>query len=596
MKKITTLLLLISISSISAIQAQTYINGFINTNTTWTTAGSPYVVNGNTLLSNGYTLTIEPGVVVKFDTNRTLQIDGELIAIGTFQNRIKFTSNKVSPAAGDWGEIHFSNTSTQAVFNSNGDYLSGCIMKYCEVMYGGNSLGYGQIHLENSSPYFSRCTIIYSSQAGIYSNGTSYILDSSMVSHCGRGLVFNLSCIGVIIKNDSIINNTGVGIWVNGLACNSVVQNNYFYGNDYSALNFDNTVNNVTITGNYFINNISRSSVYGVLHASGSNIVTTNNYFINDSSALGNSIAWVDGTVSGNSFINNTSDGNILHVSSATVECNLFRSNVIRQFGTSILNGSASNCMIRNNLFDGNNSSYSVSVTDLQGVTCSSCLGYFTHNTFKNNSFPLGSCCKFSNNVNFAPSMVIDSNNFINNTVTNVVYENLFVQSMKHNNFSNPNSQYELYNNIPYGSPNISADSNYWGSTSSQHIDSAIYDYFDNGALSVVYYNPILTSSVSIDTSCIPGILANIAEKNNNDFYSNSFPNPFSISTTIQFNRELKNAILKIYNIYGQKVKEVHSINSNSINVQRENLTDGIYLYLIIEGEKRIANGKLVVN
>lgn len=598
MKKIAKFLLLISFSSVAAVHGQTYINGFINANTTWTLAGSPYIVNGNALLSNGYTLTIEPGVVVKFDTSKTLQVDGQLIAIGTSQNKILFTSSKASPAAGDWGEIHFSNISTPAVFDSSGIYLSGSIMKYCDVMYGGG-LGYGQINLANSSPYFSRCNLMYSSHAGIYSNGTSYIVDSSMVSNCHEGLVFNLTCSGVIIKNDSIMNNTG-GIWITGSSCNnSVVQNNYFFGNDFFSLNFDNmTVNNLTITGNYFINDVSSSSVYGVLHAQGSNMVTSKNYFINDSAANGNAIAWVSGNVSENYFMNNTSDGSILHDDyNVIVECNLFRSNVIRQSGTSIFDGSAGNCIIRDNLFDGNNSSYNVSVTDIHGVTCSSnCVGYFTNNTFKNNSFPLGTCCKFTNYANLTPNMVIDSNNFFNNTANSIVNENLIVQSMKHNNFSNPNSRYELYNNIPYGSPDVYADSNYWGSTNTQHIDSVIYDYFDNGGLSVVYYNPILTSSVIIDTSCIPGILTSIAEINNNNISSKAFPNPFSISTTIQFNRELKNAVLKIFTIYGQKVKEVRSINNNSINVQRENLTYGIYLYIIIEGDKIIANGKFVVN
>src|SRR5438477_13036423 len=65
------------------VKSQTNVSGFISANTTWNVAGSPYIVTGNALLSTGYTLTIDAGVVVKFNINTALQIDGELIAIGT---------------------------------------------------------------------------------------------------------------------------------------------------------------------------------------------------------------------------------------------------------------------------------------------------------------------------------------------------------------------------------------------------------------------------------------------------------------------------------------------------------------------------------
>src|SRR5436190_9218646 len=122
--------------------AQTNVSGFINANTTWNFAGSPYIVVGNALLSYGYTLTIDPGVVIKFSDSTALQIDGELHAIGTTAQRITFTSNQASPAPGDWGKIHFSGTCLDAVFDISGSYLSGCIMKYCDVSYGGG-IGFG---------------------------------------------------------------------------------------------------------------------------------------------------------------------------------------------------------------------------------------------------------------------------------------------------------------------------------------------------------------------------------------------------------------------------------------------------------------------
>ena len=122
---------------LASANAQTNVSGFINANTTWNLAGSPYIVVGNAILSTGYTLTIDPGVVVKFDPAKAIQIDGELHAVGTAANRITFTSNQTVPAAGDWGKITFTNLSNGAVFDTSGNYLSGNIMRYCDVFYGG---------------------------------------------------------------------------------------------------------------------------------------------------------------------------------------------------------------------------------------------------------------------------------------------------------------------------------------------------------------------------------------------------------------------------------------------------------------------------
>lgn len=127
-KRIYLIILLLTCRNVISI-AQTNVSGFISVNTTWDLAGSPYIVVGNVLLSHGFTLTINPGVVVKFNTDKALQIDGELIAIGTSQNRITLTSNQAVPTAGDWAKIHFADTCIDAAFNISGQYVSGCIMK-----------------------------------------------------------------------------------------------------------------------------------------------------------------------------------------------------------------------------------------------------------------------------------------------------------------------------------------------------------------------------------------------------------------------------------------------------------------------------------
>lgn len=72
----------------------------IRTDTIWSLAGSPYIIGQNIEVQEGAALTIEPGVEVKFDGNYHLKVLGTLIAKGTADNLITFTSNKAEPVRG----------------------------------------------------------------------------------------------------------------------------------------------------------------------------------------------------------------------------------------------------------------------------------------------------------------------------------------------------------------------------------------------------------------------------------------------------------------------------------------------------------------
>lgn len=76
------------------VNAATFVSSDITTDTTWTKAESPYVINNYLWLKvlAGVTLIVEPGVVVKFGDHSFLDVYGALKVLGTEDDRAHFTS------------------------------------------------------------------------------------------------------------------------------------------------------------------------------------------------------------------------------------------------------------------------------------------------------------------------------------------------------------------------------------------------------------------------------------------------------------------------------------------------------------------------
>lgn len=143
----------------------TNVGGTISTNTTWTLAGSPYVTTSTVTVTSNATLTIEPGVEVRFNANHGLVLGtstaGKLVAQGTPAQPIRFTSNLASPAPGQWNGINFAVTTPASI-------LDHCIVEYAGA--GTNNTG---VRCASSTPTIQNTTVQHSDGYGIFVTGSN---------------------------------------------------------------------------------------------------------------------------------------------------------------------------------------------------------------------------------------------------------------------------------------------------------------------------------------------------------------------------------------------------------------------------------------
>ena len=198
----------------------THVSGPISASTTWTTAGSPYVIDGDINVLAGATLTIDPGVVVKFNgAVRALRVTGTLRAVGSQGNEIVFTSVKDDSVGGD---SNGDNGLTQPSF---GDWSSICFsagtasaLRYVTVRYGGSGTsdsGYGAIEITGTgtSVTIADATITRNQRSGIRIYRGSGTISSSTIAQNGNGVSVNWGT--AVIDRTTVMANAVHGIWLN---------------------------------------------------------------------------------------------------------------------------------------------------------------------------------------------------------------------------------------------------------------------------------------------------------------------------------------------------------------------------------------------
>jgi hypothetical protein len=150
---------------------------------------------GSVTIGSSATLTIQPGVVMKFPgTTNGITVNGILIAEGTPGEKIVFTSleddsnggdtnndgNATEPAWGDWWSIGFNSNSADTL-NS---------MKYCDLRYGGDDVSgygstlrdYGMIRITDANVTIDSCVLgrAYTTGFGIYGSASPIITNCAI--------------------------------------------------------------------------------------------------------------------------------------------------------------------------------------------------------------------------------------------------------------------------------------------------------------------------------------------------------------------------------------------------------------------------------
>ncbi|TVQ16260.1 MAG: hypothetical protein EA361_04440 [Bacteroidetes bacterium] len=134
----------------------------------WSAQNVPYIIEDYIRIYENATLTLDPGTELKFINGKHIEVGynsthGRLIAQGTEDLPIVFTSASAVPQKGDWQGIRFSRFA-----------LSGSILEHCNIGYAGPNATYKANVIVDPSgagnPVIRNCEIHNSNRHGIYKN------------------------------------------------------------------------------------------------------------------------------------------------------------------------------------------------------------------------------------------------------------------------------------------------------------------------------------------------------------------------------------------------------------------------------------------
>lgn len=493
------------------------VSGIINTNTTWKLSESPIIVTGSVLVDTSTILTIEPGVVIKFDTLKSLQIKGTLIAKGTSSKRILFTSNLSSPHFGDWGNICFFDESKDAILDSDENFIDGSILSFCSIEYGSGNTE-AAISINNSTPYLSFCSVqfnngcaisvhnsinkngsihitncflsnnkglneeysmkgcgIYIAQGGAKINKNIFENNAATGSYCAGGISISgntqpIEITGNVIQNNTAMSNSGAsgGIMVYFNTSPVLIEGNIIngnlgsagYGGESSGIKVVSNQKDVVITNNTINYNhgCAINTGQGGFGPKGSALIQNNKIYSNEGDGIYISSEDSKTIISGNILANNRANAILLFSGGATINNNTIYENSF--WGIQLVAYGGQDVIINSNNFINNR---------------------------KGNFYNYDSNIK-GGNVSY---LKICNNYFFNQRKVNNIEMYLHPNEFIDNNIISINDGY-CFKYLGPTNLEFNAKNNYWNTNIVSKIQGKIYDWFVDGSLGMVTYQPFL--------------------------------------------------------------------------------------------------------
>jgi len=446
MRKLFLIVNLVLFSLTSGFSAYSMdVGGVISADTTWRMADSPVIVSSHVTIAEGVTLTIEPGVTVKFDEDQALFVDGTFVAKGTNVEKIIFTANG-EQTPGFWDSISFSDKSIDASFDASENYTGGCIIQYSDIKYGGSSNP--AVTISSSSPFIADSLITRSSTNGIsITNGSPIIENCIIRGNRDSGISYSGDQSSTPRIQDCTITEHffgGVGGGIHASGGNLLIRNSIIGVNStLFAAGIYTSDTNLTIQNSIISGNFNSWNGAGI-HASGGTLT------IQGSTISGNSVYWNGGGIYANDVI-------------LTVQNSMFSGNSANS-GAAIYANEGKVIMQRNIITENTDDSTVVEgVVALAGIKSGSVIG--------------GS---------------MDSANLIaDNTGSGILIWGEL--ELNYNDIYN-NTRFELeFRNYP-SEGSLDATNCYWGTTDESIIEDEIWDQRDDPKFALVYYKPFSTT------------------------------------------------------------------------------------------------------
>ncbi|MGK5091345.1 carboxypeptidase regulatory-like domain-containing protein [Deltaproteobacteria bacterium TL4] len=137
-----------------SITAEQNVSGVIDTNTVWASAGNPWNVTGDLVITSGSALFILPGTTVVFRGAFKIRVEGELQVLGSSTSGVT-----LSAASGQqWKGLEWISGSIGSTFNSSDVYVSGSALRYVTIT-GAGALSSQWLRTENASLYLEGATL-----------------------------------------------------------------------------------------------------------------------------------------------------------------------------------------------------------------------------------------------------------------------------------------------------------------------------------------------------------------------------------------------------------------------------------------------------